>query len=85
MPFISPHSAEDRANNAKYIISVARKFGAAVFLTWEDIVEVKPKMIMSFVASLWATSKVMQRAASGAGGAGAGEGAEEGAVEEEAK
>mmetsp|Transcript_11248 Transcript_11248/g.35886 ORF Transcript_11248/g.35886 Transcript_11248/m.35886 type:complete len:655 (+) Transcript_11248:38-2002(+) len=76
-------TADDRANNAKYIISVARKFGAAVFLTWEDIVEVKPKMIMSFVASLWATSKVMQRTA--AAGAGAGAGAEETTVEEEAK
>lgn len=42
-------------NNAKYVISVARKIGAVVFLTWEDITEVKPKMIMTFVASLMAT------------------------------
>ncbi len=47
---------EDKANNAKYCISVARKLGAAVFLTFEDIVEVKSKMIMTFVASIWATS-----------------------------
>jgi plastin-1 len=47
---------DDKANNAKYCISVARKFGAAVFLTFEDIVEVKSKMIMTFVASIWATS-----------------------------
>jgi plastin-1 len=45
-------SDEDKASNAKYAISCAQKIGAAVFLTYEDIVEVKPKMIMTFVASL---------------------------------
>lgn len=43
---------EDKQSNAKYVISVARKLGATVFLTWEDIVEVKPKMLMTFTASL---------------------------------
>jgi len=43
---------EDRMNNAKYVISVARKLGCCVFLTWEDITEVKPKMIMTFCASI---------------------------------
>ena len=45
-------SAEDREANAKYVISVARKLGCCVFLTWEDITEVKPKMMMTFVASI---------------------------------
>ena len=36
-------SDEDRLSNARYAISIARKIGAAVFLTPEDIVEVKPK------------------------------------------
>lgn len=40
--------------NAKYAISCSRKIGACVFLTPEDIVEVKSKMIMTFVAELWA-------------------------------
>jgi len=43
---------EDATQNAKYAISVARKIGAVVFLLYEDILEVKPKMILSFVASL---------------------------------
>ena len=43
---------DDRAENAKYVISVARKLGCCVFLTWEDITEVKPKMMMTFVASI---------------------------------
>ena len=47
---------QDKLNNAKYSISVARKIGACVFLTPEDITEVKSKMIMTFVASLWSTS-----------------------------
>ncbi|KAL9643588.1 hypothetical protein ABK040_010201 [Willaertia magna] len=47
---------EDAEQNAKYAISVARKIGATVFLLWEDIVEVKKKMILSFVASLMKVS-----------------------------
>ena len=44
--------AAEKEANAKYVISVARKLGATVFLTWEDIVEVKPKMLMTFIAAL---------------------------------
>ncbi len=36
----------------RYVISVARKIGATVYLTWEDIVEVKQKMVMMLVASV---------------------------------
>lgn len=50
---ITPGESEkDAEQNAKYAISVARKIGATVFLLWEDIVEVKPKMILSFVGAL---------------------------------
>ena len=45
-----------RLNNSRYAISIARKIGSCVFLTPDDITEVKSKMIMTFVASLWATS-----------------------------
>ena len=44
---------DDKLNNAKYAISVARKLGACVFVASEDIVQVKSKMIMLFCASLW--------------------------------
>ena len=47
---------EMKMNNARYSISVARKIGACVFLTPEDITEVKSKMIMTFVASMWSAS-----------------------------
>lgn len=43
---------QEKESNAKYLLSVARKIGATVFLTFEDILEVKPKMIMTFVATL---------------------------------
>uniref|UniRef100_A0AAV1U266 Calponin-homology (CH) domain-containing protein n=1 Tax=Peronospora matthiolae TaxID=2874970 RepID=A0AAV1U266_9STRA len=43
---------DSKASNAKYAISCAQKIGATVFLTYEDIVEVKPKMVMTFFASL---------------------------------
>merc|ERR1711871_479511 len=38
--------------NAKYVLSVARKIGCLVFLLWEDIVEVKPKMLTTLMGSL---------------------------------
>jgi plastin-1 len=44
-------SEEDRKQNAQYLLSVARKMGAAAFCTWEDVVQVKPKMIMTLLAS----------------------------------
>lgn len=44
-------------NNARYILSVARRMGAALFLLPEDIVECKAKMIMTFVASLMALQR----------------------------
>eukprot|EP00003_Mantamonas_plastica_P016617 TRINITY_DN2772_c0_g2_i1.p2 TRINITY_DN2772_c0_g2~~TRINITY_DN2772_c0_g2_i1.p2 ORF type:complete len:638 (-),score=261.76 TRINITY_DN2772_c0_g2_i1:38-1951(-) len=45
---------DDELLNAKYAISVARKLGATIFLLPEDIVEVKNKMILTFVGSLMA-------------------------------
>ncbi len=38
--------------NAKYAISLARKLGCCVFLLPEDIVEVKAKLILTFVGTL---------------------------------
>jgi len=48
---------ENQLLNAKYAISVARKLGAVVFLLPEDIQEVKPKMILTFVASIMSVDK----------------------------
>lgn len=48
---------EDNLLNAKYVISVARKLGATIFLLPEDIVEVKPKMILTLLASCMALIK----------------------------
>ncbi|KAM9982291.1 hypothetical protein ACTFIZ_006809 [Dictyostelium cf. discoideum] len=46
-------SAEDNLLNAKLAVSTARKVGAVVFALPEDIVEVKPKMVLTLFASLW--------------------------------
>jgi len=48
---------ENQLLNAKYAISVARKLGAVVFLLPEDIQEVKPKMVLTFVASILSVDK----------------------------
>jgi len=47
-------SAEDCETNAKYVLSVARKINCTIFLLWEDIVDVKPKMLTTLVGSIMA-------------------------------
>jgi hypothetical protein len=54
-------SAEAIENNAKYAISIARKLGATIFLVWEDIKEVKSKMLMTFVAGLFDVYQLEQK------------------------
>ena len=48
-------SDENFISNAKYAISLARKIGACVFVVPEDIIEVKSKMIFTFVTALWSS------------------------------
>ncbi|XP_054594892.1 plastin-2 isoform X2 [Nothobranchius furzeri] len=45
-------SDEDKLNNAKYAVSMARKIGAKVYALPEDLVEVNPKMVMTMFACL---------------------------------
>jgi plastin-1 len=52
---------EDKKNNARYVISVARKMGATVFCTWEDVVEVRPKMMTALVACLMVLDRKKQK------------------------
>ncbi|KAJ8606273.1 hypothetical protein CTAYLR_010313 [Chrysophaeum taylorii] len=44
---------EDATLNARYALSIARKIGAGVFCAPEDIVEVRQKMILLFIAAIW--------------------------------
>ena len=43
---------EEKIANAKYGISMARRLGARVYALPEDMVEVKPKMVMTVFAVL---------------------------------
>ncbi|KAM4723346.1 plastin-1 isoform 2-T2 [Anableps anableps] len=43
---------DEKLNNAKYAISLARKIGARVYALPDDLVEVKPKMVMTVFACL---------------------------------
>ncbi len=55
---ITPGDTPDNKQlNAKYAISLARKLGASVYCTWEDLMDVKPKMVMLFVATLMQTAQ----------------------------
>ncbi|XP_024385429.1 fimbrin-1 [Physcomitrium patens] len=55
---------DDKRVNATYIISIARKLGCSVFLLWDDIVEVRPKMILTLTASimLWSLANKVTKA-----------------------
>lgn len=48
---------EEKKNNARYVISVARKLGATVFCTWEDIVDGNSKFIFILAASIMLTAQ----------------------------
>ncbi|KAI9636262.1 putative Fimbrin [Dioszegia hungarica] len=47
---------ESKRQNAKLAISIARKMGALIFLVPEDIVDVRPRLILTFVGALWSAS-----------------------------
>jgi plastin-1 len=53
--------ADGCALNAKYAISCARKMGCSVFCLWEDVVEVRPKLLFTFVAAVMARELQQQR------------------------
>lgn len=55
--FDPPADDKQKLDNARYAISVARKLGATIFLLPEDITEVKPKMILTFIASIMSVAK----------------------------
>jgi len=50
-------SYEDRRQNAKLGISIARKMGALIFIVPEDIVDVRPRLILTFIGSLMSISQ----------------------------
>jgi len=45
-------SDADSLQNGKYTISIARKLGCTIFLLPEDIMEVKPKMMLTLLGSI---------------------------------
>eukprot|EP00897_Mesotaenium_endlicherianum_P010119 jgi/Mesen1/9135/ME000058S08627 len=55
-------SDDNKLQNATYIISVARKLGCSIFLSPDDIVEVRPKMILTLLASIMYNALVAKRA-----------------------
>lgn len=48
---------DDKALNAAYVISTARKMGALLYLLPEDIVNVRANMIMCFTAQICALDR----------------------------
>ena len=48
---------EEKENNAKYVLTVARKLGCVIFCVWEDIPKVNYKMLLVLVCSLFDLTK----------------------------
>ena len=44
---------DELKDNAKYAIGIARKLGAVIFCTWEDITTANKKMMLIIIASLY--------------------------------
>ncbi|KAK4548912.1 Fimbrin, actin-bundling protein [Oleoguttula mirabilis] len=57
-------SDDEKYQNAKLAISIARKMGATIWLVPEDITSVKSRLIVTFVGSLMATAEKMGGAGS---------------------
>lgn len=53
---------EEKANNAKYVISIVRKLGGVVFCVWEDIVKVNYKMMFILFATLYELNQEIKAA-----------------------
>jgi plastin-1 len=52
--FVQPgETDEEKMNNAKYVLSIARKLGCVIFCVHEDIPKVNYKMILVLVCSLF--------------------------------
>jgi plastin-1 len=54
-------SDEDKQNNAKYVISIAKKLGAVLFCVWENILEVDGKQMLILLASLFEISEEINK------------------------
>lgn len=63
-------SDEDKAKNCKYVIAVARKVGAQIFCSWDDVLACRSKMIFTLVGGIMHAAQTRAAAKGGAGAAG---------------
>lgn len=54
-------TVEEKENNAKYVISLARKLGCVIFCIHDDIPNVNYKMILVLVCSLFEVFDEMKK------------------------
>ncbi|WIA28107.1 hypothetical protein OEZ86_010687 [Tetradesmus obliquus] len=53
LAFVTPGlTPAQRQSNAQYALSVADKLGCSLFLVWEDLVDLQPRMVLVLLASL---------------------------------
>lgn len=61
---------EDKAKNCKYVIAVARKIGAQIFCSWEDVMASRSKMVFTLIGGIMHAAQTRAAAKGGAGAAG---------------
>lgn len=44
---------EGKETNAKYAITLAKKYGCVIFMIWQDVLECNKKMLLIFMASVY--------------------------------
>jgi len=44
---------EGKETNAKYAITLAKKYGCVIFMIWQDVIECNKKMLLIFMASVF--------------------------------
>jgi len=54
-------SDKDKEMNAKYALSVTRGLVALIFVVWEYITEVKSKLLLAFLASLYDVAQTREK------------------------
>ena len=54
-------SDKDKEMNAKYAVSISRSLGSYNFVVWEDITEVKSKLLLTFLASIYDVAQNIEK------------------------
>ena len=59
--FVVKNNPSDKEMNTNYAFSFLRGLGALIFVVWEDITEVKSKLLLTFFESLYDVAQTREK------------------------